>query len=66
MCVHIYAHMEDTAPHLPVLTPCGPHPGSHKAQTENGLRFQNSRVATDASILKGLEVFTLSRGVGMS
>ena len=58
--------MEDTAPHLPVLTPCGPHPGSHKAQTENGLRFQNSRVATDASILKGLEVFTLSRGVGMS
>ena len=49
----------------PCVTPCEPHPDSHKAQRENGIRFENSRVATDVSILKGLEVFTLSRGVGM-
>ena len=64
VCMYIctYGRHNTTSP---CVTVCGPYPGSHKAQGENGLRFENSRVATDASILKDLEVFTLSRGVGM-
>lgn len=44
----------------PCVTPCGPHPGSHKAQTEKGLWFQNSRVATG---LRSVYAFKRSRNV---
>lgn len=59
VCVHIHAHMEDTAPHLPV----SPHAGhtlavtKHKQKRVFGFRIPELPL--------GSEVFTLSREVGM-